>query len=111
MLGTIISILLSLVIGIILFIKSESFKDFFAKFGIKDASLVSNLTKALGILIILLSILSTSFTYIDRGYTGHLVKKFLGKSLKDGKIIATNGELGRQAEILPEGLHFKPWFI
>ncbi|NPA82066.1 MAG: hypothetical protein GXO31_05610 [Epsilonproteobacteria bacterium] len=109
MLGTILSILISLVIGIILFVKSDSFKDIFAKFGIKDASLVSNLTKAIGVLIILLSILSTSFTYIDRGYTGHLVKKFLGKSLRDGKIIATKGELGRQAEILPEGLHFKPF--
>ena len=44
---------------------------------------------------------------------GQIIKRFsLGASgkLKDGKIIAANGEAGMQAKTLPPGIHFGYWF-
>ena len=65
------------------------------------------LSRIIGASIVIFSLLSTSFAYIPKQNTGHLVKKILGTPLKGGKIIATNGELGRQADFLPEGLTVK----
>ena len=61
------------------------------------------------VLIVLgiVSILSTSFTTIPDGATGHLIKVFGFNSLAPGKIIAVEGEKGRQAKLLPPGFHFK----
>jgi len=53
-------------------------------------------------------ILSTSFVIIDADKTGHMKKKFAGRKLQQGRIIATDGELGKQAELLMPGFHFKP---
>ena len=53
------------------------------------------------------SILSTSFTTIPADSTGHLIKVFGFKSLPPGQIIATEGEKGKQARLLPPGFHFK----
>ncbi|MHC5060315.1 MAG: SPFH domain-containing protein [Planctomycetota bacterium] len=53
-------------------------------------------------------ILSTSFVIIDADKTGHMKKKFGGKKLQSGRIIATEGALGKQAEILMPGFYFKP---
>lgn len=62
----------------------------------------------IGATIVILAILGTSFSYITAGSTGHLVKKYGSTTLAPGKIIAVNGELGRQARILSEGVNFSP---
>ena len=54
------------------------------------------------------SILSTSFFYVGQLETGHVVKRFMGASLPQGKIIAVNGETGPQAQIYGPGLKFVP---
>ena len=53
-------------------------------------------------------ILSTSFVIIDADKTGHMKKKFGGKKLQSGRIIATKGETGKQAKLLMPGFYFKP---
>ena len=50
-------------------------------------------------------VLSTSFLFVGEEETGHMFKIYLGSSLKDGDIIATDGEKGPQADILPPGFH------
>lgn len=52
-------------------------------------------------------ILSTSFVVIGANETGHLIKVFGFTSLPEGKIIAANGEKGKQARIIPPGFHFE----
>lgn len=52
--------------------------------------------------------LSTSFFYVGDNETGHIVKRFGGATLKQGKIIATEGENGPQADIYGPGLHIVP---
>lgn len=52
---------------------------------------------------------STSFVYVDKDQAGHLDKVYMGASLRAGAIIATNGEKGPQADILPPGFHFQPF--
>lgn len=66
------------------------------------------ISSIIGVTILSVALLSTSFKYVPAGYTGHIVKKYGGSTLAPGKIIATNGELGRQAKILSEGLNFSP---
>jgi regulator of protease activity HflC (stomatin/prohibitin superfamily) len=56
----------------------------------------------------ILCVVSTSFVYVGQNETGHLDKIYWGDSLKNGSIIATNGEKGPQADILPPGFHFQP---
>ena len=76
-----------------------------------NAKSISAMAKLLGVflwLVAIFFILSTSFVIIDADKTGHLKKKFTGKSLDQGKIIATDGEKGKQANILMPGFHFKP---
>ena len=40
---------------------------------------------------------------------GIVVKKFSGKNLPPGRLIALDGEAGYQADTLPPGLHFRYW--
>lgn len=56
------------------------------------------------------AVLSTSLFYVDKYETGHVVKKFGGRNLASGKIIATDGENGPQAYIYGPGWHLS-WFI
>ena len=49
---------------------------------------------------------SRSFLIVDSDEIGHLKKIYLGGDLGVGKIIATDGEKGPQAEILGPGFHF-----
>ena len=53
-------------------------------------------------------VLSTSFVIVDADKTGHLKKRFSIKKLQSGRIIATDGEAGKQAVLLMPGFHFKP---
>jgi hypothetical protein len=61
----------------------------------------------LSILFLLLSILSTSILNINKNEIAQFNKRILGSSLTDGKIIATDGEMGPQAWIYREGFYFK----
>lgn len=59
-------------------------------------------------IIALILISSVSFVFIGENETGHLQKIYGGKNLKDGAIVATNGEKGPQADVLAQGFHFRP---
>ena len=51
----------------------------------------------------------SSFRHIPTGRIGVVEKKMLGASLKSGDIIAVNGEMGYQADILRDGLQSGYW--
>lgn len=50
---------------------------------------------------------SSSFVYVEKDQTGHLDKVFGTTSLKEGHILAVNGEMGPQADVLPPGFHLR----
>lgn len=50
-----------------------------------------------------------SIRYIGAGEVGIVVKNAFGARLKDGRIIATSGEMGTQAAVLRSGWHFWYW--
>ncbi len=56
----------------------------------------------------LLHAASTSFFYVDKLDTAHVVKRFMGSEMPQGQIIALKGENGPQAKIWGPGLHFSP---
>ncbi len=62
----------------------------------------------LGALVILFALASTSFVYVPDGYSAHLFRVYMGRSLPPGKIVAASGENGPQARILAPGLHIEP---
>jgi hypothetical protein len=68
-----------------------------------------NVIRALGVAIVLVSALSTSFVSVPDGHLGQLFRVYGGSSLREGKIVAVNGENGPQAEILTPGFHF--WWL
>ena len=74
-------------------------------------------TYAIGIGAILLLFLVIKFllgiVFIAEDQTGVVTKKFVlfgeNKTLPEGRIIATKGEAGYQAQMLPPGIHFWKW--
>jgi len=64
--------------------------------------------RIVGILLVLVSVAFTSFVFVDADEAGHKHKIYLGGNLREGAIIAANGEKGPQAEILPPGFQFEP---
>jgi len=70
-------------------------------------SILHLVTKAAALLLILFAVASTSFVYIDADKAGH-VNKIYGSNLPQGAYIATNGEKGPQAAVLPPGFQFSP---
>jgi len=52
--------------------------------------------------------LSTAI-HVGDGEGGLVIRKIFGGPMKDGHIIAANGENGPQAEVLPPGWHFWYW--
>ena len=48
--------------------------------------------------------------FIRERQVGIVVKRFSGRSLPPGRLIALNGEAGLQADTLAPGLHFGRWF-
>lgn len=60
-------------------------------------------------IIFLLGVLFSSVRYVGENEVGVVVKNTLGPSLPAGKIIATEGEMGPQAAVLPPGWHFGLW--
>lgn len=67
---------------------------------------VSTLVYTFGGLFFVSSVFSTSLFYVDKFETGHVVKKFGGGNLGNGRIIATQGENGPQSYIYGPGWHF-----
>ncbi|MGE3108435.1 MAG: SPFH domain-containing protein [Phycisphaerales bacterium] len=62
---------------------------------------------ALGALVIIaIGFLLSSFVMVGPRETGIVTKNFFGGRLKDGRIIATDGEIGVQADILAPGVYF-----
>ena len=59
------------------------------------------------VLVLLLFFSLASFRFVPENKVGVVVKNALGPSLPPGQIIATRGEKGPQARILPPGWH--PW--
>lgn len=61
-----------------------------------------------GIVLLLGAILSST-AYVGSGEAGIVNKTVFGPSLKDGRIIAIDGQLGVQADVLTPGWHFGYW--
>ncbi len=72
------------------------------------STLATSLSRVLGICIIAFAILSTSFVIVPDGRLGQLFKVYGGSPLREGKIVAVEGENGPQARILPPGFQFWP---
>jgi len=75
---------------------------------VRTASILRQGLRIGGAFLALLLAASTSFVFIGKDETGHRVKIYFGGDLKEGAIIAVNGEKGPQAEIMPPGFHFEP---
>ncbi|HYF15473.1 MAG TPA: SPFH domain-containing protein [Phycisphaerales bacterium] len=50
----------------------------------------------------------STVTYVPSDRVGVVTKNMFGSSLREGRIVAVNGEMGPQADALAPGLHF--WF-
>jgi len=66
--------------------------------------LIKKISLGFGVLFIIVGILLTSILFVPTKHTAHLIKKY-GSKLDGNRVIAINGERGRQAEILQEGLN------
>jgi uncharacterized membrane protein YqiK len=64
---------------------------------------------AIGVLLVF--VLLGSVTYVGADEVGIVTKNALGASLQEGKILAVNGEMGVQADVLPPGWHAGYWPI
>jgi len=71
--------------------------------------MITNLVRLVGVVILVFSVLSTSFVHVPDGHMGQLFRVYGGSSLTEGRIVAANGENGPQAEILTPGFHF--WLL
>ncbi len=60
-------------------------------------------------LVLVTFVLLWSFVLIRERQVGIVVKRFSGKSLEPGRLIALGGEAGLQADTLAPGLHFGYW--
>jgi uncharacterized membrane protein YqiK len=59
-----------------------------------------------GLLILFVSVWASSFRYVGENDAGIVIRN-IGSALPAGQIIATKGEAGPQAQVLPPGWH--PW--
>jgi uncharacterized membrane protein YqiK len=71
-------------------------------------SSVTELTIAGVLILVLLSLGPLVFgsVFIHERQVGIVIKKFGGRPLAPGRLIALDGEAGYQADTLPPGLHF-----
>lgn len=70
-------------------------------------AMISGIVLSLGVFVGFFYL--ASIRYIGAGEVGIIVKNAFGGRLKDGRIIATGGEMGVQAQILRSGWHFGYW--
>lgn len=64
-------------------------------------------TRLLGVIVILSTVVSTSVIWVPDGNLGTIFRVYGGNSLAPGKIVATDGENGPQARVLPPGFRFE----
>ncbi len=64
---------------------------------------------ALALVVVVLSMALGSIRFVGSDQVGILTKNAMGGSLKEGKIIAVNGEMGVQADVMAPGWHFWVW--
>ncbi len=62
-----------------------------------------------GVVVIAAFVPFSSLVYVAADRVGIVTKNALGDRLPGGRIIATDGQMGVQAEILPPGWHFGYW--
>jgi uncharacterized membrane protein YqiK len=60
------------------------------------------------LVVFLAGLAFSTVTYVPSDRVGVVTKNMFGSSLREGKIVAVNGEMGPQADVLAPGLHF--WF-
>ena len=60
-------------------------------------------------LIVVFALVFSSIRFVPADRVGIVTKNALGPKLTDGRIIATEGEMGVQAEVLPPGWHTGYW--
>lgn len=64
---------------------------------------------AVALLVLIVGVLFSSVRFVPEDRLGVVIKNALGPKLPPGKIIATHGEMGPQARILPPGWHLGLW--
>ena len=72
------------------------------------SALPDSLIRAVGAVVVVISLLSTSFVYVPDGHLGQLFRVYGGGSMTSGRIVAVSGENGPQARILTPGFHAWP---
>lgn len=77
--------------------------------GIKAGGALRAAAAGVGVLVVVVALLLSSVVYVGPGEVGVVSKNALGPSLKEGRIIATGGEMGVQADVLPPGWHWGYW--
>lgn len=75
--------------------------------GVGKQQRTAGFTAALVILFVFFAL--SSIRFVGASQVGVVVKNVLGKKLPGAKIIATEGEMGIQAEVLSPGWHFWYW--
>lgn len=70
---------------------------------------VRNTILSAAMVAIVIGALLSSVVMVGSREVGIVTKNFFGGRLKDGRIIATDGEVGVQAQVLTPGLHFGYW--
>ena len=61
------------------------------------------------LVVFAVSVLFSSVRFVGESEVGIVVKNAMGAKLPPGQIIATDGEMGPQAAVLPPGWHFGYW--
>ncbi len=74
-----------------------------------DNKSVRGAAAVVAIAFILAGIGFSSVRFVNENSVGVIIKNALGPSLPSGQIVATEGEMGPQAKILPPGWHFGYW--
>lgn len=77
--------------------------------GVRMGGVVRGVSAGVALLIFVGAVLVASVRYVGPDEVGIVSKNMFGSSLKEGRIIAVNGEMGVQADVLPPGWHFGFW--
>ncbi|PCI11046.1 hypothetical protein COB72_01735 [bacterium] len=64
---------------------------------------------SLGIAVFIVGVVLSSIRYVDASQVGIVTRNALGPALAPGKILATNDEMGIQADVLAPGWHLWYW--
>jgi regulator of protease activity HflC (stomatin/prohibitin superfamily) len=68
-----------------------------------------NVALSAALVALVIGALLSSVVMVGSREVGIVTKNFFGGQLKDGRILATDGEVGVQAQVLMPGLHFGYW--